>query len=266
MNSSSFFKQYGQWALITGASDGIGKATAIELAKLGFSLILVARREHLLIQLSHELKQHYGTDCRMIVTDLTHRNSIKIILEQTANIEIGLLVTAAGFGSSGYFTDNQLEEELNMIDVNCRSVVNLSHYFSQYFKAQKRGGIILYSSIVAFQGVAFSTNYAATKAFIQSFGEGLYRELKPYGVDVLIVAPAPVDTGFGQRAKLNIDKNAEKPCVIAKESVAALGKKITVRPGRLAKLLGYSLNCVPRFLRIIIMSNIMANMAKGVQS
>jgi len=266
MGNQVLKQNYGEWAVITGASDGIGKATAIELAKLGFSLILIARRNHLLKQLGEDLKEQYGIMYQTIVADLSKKDDVQKIIQQTSTSDIGLFVAAAGFGSSGLFVDSQIENELNMLEVNCSSVLSLSHHFGRLFKIKKRGGMIFYSSIVAFQGVPLSANYAASKAFIQSFAEGLHTEMKAYGVDVLVVAPGPVNTGFGQRAKLNIGNEAESPATIAQGSLNALGKKITVRPGFIAKLLGYSLSTAPRFLRIFIMGRIMSGMAKGQKS
>ena len=116
-------------------------------------------------------------------------------MSATDGLDVGLVAAVAGFGTSGRFVDNPLDRELDMVDVNCRAVVELSHHFARRFVAQRRGGLILMSSLVAFQGVPRAATYAATKAFIQTFAEGLRLELAPSGVDVVASAPGPVRSG-----------------------------------------------------------------------
>ena len=115
---------------------------------------------------------------------------------------------------------------------------------------------MLFSSLVAFQGTPFSATYSATKSFIQNFAEGLHVELKPLGVSVLAAAPGPVDSGFGQRAKIQWSFSS-KPESIAKGILGALGKKVTVRPDFLSKFLGWSLLLLNRWLRVLAMKQIM---------
>ena len=118
--------------------------------------------------------------------------------------DVGLLIASAGFGTSGPFVDGRLDEELGMIDVNCRAVAALSHAFGRRFVDRKGGGIVLISSLVAFQGVPRAANYAATKAYVQSFAEALRLELKPLGVDVIASAPGPIRSGFATRASMTM--------------------------------------------------------------
>jgi short-subunit dehydrogenase len=255
-------QKYGEWAIVTGASDGIGKACATQLAKSGYKVVLAARRKELLEQLSAELSTKYGVQCLVVAGDLSREGDIANLIQQTNALNVGLLVAAAGFGTSGRFIDAPIAEELSMLDVNCRAVVSLTHHYGNLFRNQKRGGIILFGSLVGFQGAPRAANYAATKAYIQTLAEGLRVEMKPFGVDVLSVAPGPVHTGFATRAKMNLGNGAEKPEVIAKGALAALGNRATVRPGFIAKFLGYSLSTAPRFIRVMIMTAIMGGMTK----
>jgi uncharacterized protein len=130
------YKKYGTWAVVTGASEGIGKAFAVELAKAGFSLVLVARRRALLEQLAGDLSQDFGIECKTVVADLAHPTGVDLLIEQTRTIDVGLLIAAAGFGTSGAFVDLAIQEELAMIDVNCRAVVKLAHYFAKAHHGQ----------------------------------------------------------------------------------------------------------------------------------
>jgi short-subunit dehydrogenase len=224
-------------------------------------LVLVARLRELLEQLNLELTEKYGTECKVVSADLASPTGVDLVIEQTQNLDVGLWVAAAGFGTSGAFTEIKLQDELAVIDVNCRAVVQLAHHFASRFRVRGRGGLVLMSSIVAFQGAPRAATYAATKAFIQSFAEGLRVELMPHNVDVLAVAPGPIRSGFEQRANMKMDR-AQTPDLVAKSALAALDKRTTTRPGWLSKFLGYSLSTAPRWGRVMIMTAIMGGMTK----
>lgn len=252
-------RRYGPWAVVTGASEGIGRAFAAELARRGLHLVLVARREAQLQTLAAELHQRHGVDCRVIAVDLSDPDALQRVAEQTDALDVGLLVAAAGFGTSGQMVDNHLDEELNMIDLNCRAVLGLSWHFAQQFKARRRGGLVLLSSLVAFQGVPRAANYSATKAYVQTLAEGLRVELEPFGVDVLASAPGPIASGFAARADMRMSLSM-KPEVVARVSLDALGRRTTVRPGGLSKLLGWSLAMLPRWAMVRVIAQVMKGM------
>jgi short-subunit dehydrogenase len=148
-----------------------------------------------------------------------------------------------------------------MVDLNCRSVADLVYHCGNAMVAERRGGIILLGSLVALQGVPRFANYAATKAYVQSLGEGLYHELKPQGVDVLVVAPGPVGSGFAARAGM-IMGGTDTPEMVARDGLRAIGRKGTVRPGRLGKLLELILSPLPRRARTMILKQSIAGMTK----
>ena len=254
--------RYGPWALVTGASDGIGRAFAAHLAEAGVNLILAARRRDVLEALSAELTEQHGIDARVVAVDLGRPEGITTLLAETGTCDVGLLVASAGFGTSGSFIEGDLAPELEMIDVNCRAVAALSHTFGRRFAARGRGGMVLMSSLVAFQGVPRAANYAATKAYVQSLAEGLRVELAPRGVDVLASAPGPVNSGFAARASMTMSF-AQTPGEVAGSTLAALGRQGTVRPGLLAKLLEWSLAFLPRWGRVRMMAIVMGGMTKG---
>jgi len=257
----TFQEKYGPWALVTGASSGIGAAIASRLADRGLNLILVARRADALDALALRLSGSHGIDVKVVLADLGQSEEVSRVVAQIAAVDIGLYVASAGFGTSGAFADNDLGAELNMIDVNCRALTALAHPLAAKMQDRGRGGMIFLSSIVAFQGVAQSANYAATKAFVQSFAEGLAIELAPQGIDVLASAPGPVATEFSTRADMRMSGAAD-PDTIAKATLAALGKARTTRPGFQSKLLGYGLATLPRPLRTRILTRIMTGMTK----
>lgn len=250
---------YGPWAVVTGASDGIGRELARELASSGFDLVLAARRQSALDALADELRRSAGVQVRVVPVDLAATDGPARLVDATADVDVGLLVASAGFGTSGPFVDADVATELAMIDVNCRAVAELAHAYARKFVARGRGGIILLSSLVAFQGVPRAANYAATKAYIQSFAEGLGAELAPHGVDVLSTAPGPVHSGFASRASMTMGR-AQSPAEVASATLSALGRRRTVRPGWLAKLLELSLSFLPRWGRVRAMGVVMRGM------
>jgi hypothetical protein len=255
-------ERYGPWAVVTGASDGIGRALARRLAEAGVRLVLAARRRDALEALGAELGAAWGVEARAVAVDLATAAGVEALVRATAGLDVGLLVASAGFGTSGDFVAGDVATELQMIDVNCRAVAALSHAFAGRFVGRGRGGLLLLSSLVAFQGVPRAANYAATKAYVQSLAEGLRHELGPRGVDVLATAPGPVRSGFAARASMTMGA-AQTPDEVARATLRALGRRGTVRPGWLAKALELSLALLPRWGRVRAMGAVMAGMTKG---
>lgn len=259
-----FGAKYGPWSVVTGASEGIGRALAHNLSESGINVALVARRRPLLRALASDLTERHGVETRVIVADLSNGSGVDRVFSATSDLEVGLLAACAGFGTSGALIDAQVDNELDLLAVNCRAVLSLSHGFARRFVAQRRGGIVLMSSLLAFQGVPRASNYAATKAYVQTLAEGLRLELRPFGVDVLASAPGPVSTGFERRADMRMGKALE-PDQVARATLRALGHRTTVRPGWLSKLLEYSMIGLPRFLRSKILALVMRGMTEHQQ-
>jgi len=260
MAQSAWVQRYGRWAIVTGASSGIGRACALEAARRGLDVIIVARREDELRRLAAEIAA-IGRASRIMAADLADPDAVADVMADIADLDIGLLIAAAGFGTAGDFLAIDAQQELEMIDVNCRAALQLARGLAPGMAARRRGGIVLFGSIVAFQGVARAANYAATKAYAQVLAEGLHRELKPLGIDVLASAPGPVNTGFAARSDLQMGAAASAETV-ARATLNALGKRAIVRPGLLSKLLIYGLATAPRALRGRIMSSIMQGMTR----
>jgi uncharacterized protein len=251
--------RYGPWAIVTGATDGIGLSFAHSLAALKLNVVLVARRASALKIVSDQLTATFGVACSTVALDLAEPGAVEQLVQETAALDVGLLVAAAGFGTSGDFLTSSLEEELDMVTVNCAAVLAQSWHFGRRFAQRGSGGIVLLSSLLAACGTPGASNYAATKAYIQNLAEGLRQEFKHVGVDVLAVAPGPVRSGFANRANMRMSI-AQRPDVVARESLAALGRTTTIRPGSLSKLLGWSAASAPRTLRIHILGRIMSGM------
>ena len=255
-------KNYDEWVLITGATSGIGKELALKFGEAGFKLVITGRREKLLKALSTQLFDVYGTESIPVQGDLSRRNDIEILLREIDHLNIGITVLNAGFGTSGRFINADIHQELNMLDVNCKSVLILAHHFANKMKSQsKKGAIVFLSSMVAFQGVPNAANYAATKAYVQSFSEALALELQHEGIDVLAAAPGPVASGFSDRANMKMNMTLQ-PEDVGVPIIQAIGRKRTILPGFLTKFLVYNLRMIPRWAKTLIMGKVMGGFTK----
>jgi len=190
--------------LITGASSGIGAAFARKLAQRGRNVLLVARSEDKLNALCNELGRLSGIRAQYVATDLSEPEAPAQLFEETKTrgLEIDMLVNNAGFGSMGDFSNLELAHELEMIDLNVKSLVELTNLFLGPMRQRRQGVIINVASTAGFQAVPFMATYAATKAFVLSFSEALWEENRPYGVHVLALCPGVTDTNFFEAAKI----------------------------------------------------------------
>ncbi|MEM7437762.1 MAG: SDR family NAD(P)-dependent oxidoreductase, partial [Myxococcota bacterium] len=165
---STLNQKYGPWAVVTGASDGIGREISRRLAEGGFHIVVVGRRRALLRALSDELQASSGVEVRVVDADLSTDAGWQLVVSATQSLDVGLFIASAGFGGSGNFVDAELTHELEMLDVNCRALMAMTYHFGRRFVDRQRGGIVLMSSLVAFQGVPKAAHYAATKAYVQT--------------------------------------------------------------------------------------------------
>ncbi|AGZ49500.1 SDR family NAD(P)-dependent oxidoreductase [Mycobacterium kansasii] len=233
--SDGFKRRYGPWALIAGASVGLGAAFAAELAQRGLNLVLIARRPGPLESRSTELEDKYGVSVKNISMDLAAPDMLETIVSETNQLDIGLLVYDTAYMLIGPFLGHSVESHLRAIDVNCRGPLMLAHHFGQQMSARKRGGIILMTSLSGMQGAPWLASYGATKAFNIVLAEGLWYELKPHGVDVMACCAGAIETpnytssnpaslGFFAPKPLTVDK-------VAHDAIAALGSKPLLIPG-----------------------------------
>lgn len=258
-------KNYGEWVLITGATSGIGRELALKFGEAGFNLVVAGRRQQLLQDLSTQVFDNYGTECIPIQGDLTITNDIDHLLAEIDHLDIGIAVLNAGFGTSGKFINADLDKEVNMLDLNCKSVLIMAHRLAGKIKSQsKKGALVFMSSIVAFQGVPYAAHYAATKAYVQSLSEALAIELKNEGIDVLAASPGPVTSGFSERADMKMNMSL-KPQEVGVPIIEAIGRKSSILPGFLTKILAYNLRMTPRWGKIRIMGTVMSGFTKHQQ-
>lgn len=255
----AFRQRYGPWAVVTGASSGIGRGLATQLAAVGLGVVLVARRDGLLEDLAAGLQTSYGSPVRVLPADLSTQQGVRLVAEHTGDLDVGLIVAAAGFGTSGPFLAADRHVEQEQLALNCAAVLGLCLSFAPRLASRGRGGIVLMGSLVGRQGTPGASSYAASKAYVQTLAEGLYAELRPHGVDVLVSAPGPVHSGFADRAGMRMTR-AMPASGVALPTLNALGRRSTVVPGALSKALTWSLAPLPRRARVQAMGAVMTSM------
>lgn len=190
----AFAEHYGPVALVTGASSGIGDAFARLLAARGLDLLLVARRRDRLEALAETLGQQYGARVQVCEADLADPDAVDCIVEAARGLDIGLLVSNAGFGLKGAHQDTAPARMADMLQVNCAAPAQLCQRLIPALVARGRGGIVLTSSVEGLMGMPFSAVYSASKGFVNNLGEALWGELAPQGIDVLTLCPSSTDT------------------------------------------------------------------------
>jgi short-subunit dehydrogenase len=260
---SNFVERFGPWALVTGASSGIGEAFARRLAEVGMNLVLVARRVDRLRNLADDLKGRYSVSTRVVSVDLSQPDFLPVVEQATADLQVGLLVNNAGVATTGRFLDNDLASELAMLGINNRAPLILAHHFGRLMRQRGRGGIIFVSSTVAFAGVPSWSNYAASKAHDLLFAEGLARELRKEGISVLALCPGPTRTELwpgGSKPLFPMQPNA-----VANTALRSLGRKTTVIAGWKNWLTVFSTRLLPRSWNAAILGWAVGAMLRGVK-
>ncbi len=267
---SQLAERYGPWAVVTGASAGIGAEFALRVAERGINVVLVARRRNRLEELASTIEDMYRVEARVAPADLTARDVVEVLQPAIADIEIGLLINCAGVGSSGPFLDMDPSVQESMINLNCRAPMLLTHEIVQGMRERGQGGVIFVSSVNGFCAARGMTNYNATKAYDLLFAESLAEELRPYGVHVQALCPGGTITEFQQVAGLdtrNFGPLARlmfvRPTSVVATSLRTLGGRVIVIPGVLNKLAVLLIRLMPRRLSTWIFGSVMERFAAG---
>jgi uncharacterized protein len=221
------------YALVTGASKGIGKAIAIELAKRNINVLLIARSSAQLAETANEIKSTYNVSVDFLASDLSLNNAAETIHNWTKEKQytVNILVNNAGYGLSGAFETYATADVTNMMQLNMVTLVQLCHIFLPELKQQSNAYILNIASSAAYQAVPYLSVYAASKAFVLNFSRGIANELKRTPVSVTCVCPGPTDTGFNDRAQVGekarnaADKLNATPTSVAVTAVNAMFHK-----------------------------------------
>ena len=222
----NFAGQYGPWALIAGGSEGVGESFARQLAAAGIHLVLLARRQEPLDRLASSIKEEHGVAVRTLPVDLTSSELLSGVRALTDDIEVGLLIYNAG-STIAYnrFPDWKPQQLEYMIALNCTGPTQLAHHFSAGMRERGRGGLMFLSSMAGFSGSAWMCIYPASKAFVQMLAEGLWHDLKPWGVDSLCLVLGATKTPSHAHVKFeNLGGDGGMECDdAAREGLTHLG-------------------------------------------
>jgi len=224
----------GRWALVTGASAGIGAALARELAKRGAKLILTARRRERLEKLAAELVAN-GAETRIVIADLNDPAAPQAIYDATegAGIEVDVLVDNAGLGQYGAFASSPVDQELSMVRVNCEAVARLTRLFVSRMVGRGRGWVLIVSSTASYQPLPYLATYAATKVFDRFFALGVAAEVARFGVKVTALCPGRTESEFFSvaRSESFMPGGRQSAEEVAERAIAALSRgKRTIIP------------------------------------
>lgn len=251
-----FVSKYGPWAVVAGASEGLGAAWSRALAAKGLNLVLLARRKELLEQTAAQLRAAHRIEIVTQATDLEKPTVAADVAKVIEGREIGLLVYNAAYPAQGAFLERPVEEQLRSVDVNCRAPVALAHLLGQSMVKRGRGGIVLMSSLTAFQGTPFISTYGATKAFNLNLGEGLWFELKGRGVDVLACCAGATKTPNLLKSSPNGEPGMLEPEQVVDEALAQLGRSGFMVPGVFNRIATFMMRrLLPRSMAVAILGN-----------
>jgi len=255
----------GKWALVTGASSGLGIDFAKLLAERNANLVLIARRTGPMEQLAEALRKTQSVQVLVIGMDLSRPGSAGELKAQldARGIGIEVLVNNAGFGVYGEFLDQSVEKTTEMLRLNIMSLTELTHVFGQAMAERGHGRILLVASVLGYQAVPGYAAYAASKGYVLLLGEALHQELAAHGVSVTTVSPGKTATAFaaiaGEKSSLLLKALTMNPQVVAKTGVlAAMRNKASVVPGFLNKVNVFTDRLMPRSMQRKVFGRVMA--------
>src|ERR1700688_4636607 len=234
-------RRFGPWAVITGASSGIGKEFARQIAASGVYVALVARRESLLRTVGAECTRASGVQHRIVPLDLSEPDFLPVLADATRDLDIGLVVSNAGTGNPGEFLkhDRQLLHET--LRLNTIAHLDITHHFGQKLSERRRGGIILVGALGAENGIPCMANDGGAKAYVHSLGEALHYEFKPLGVYVTVLAAGFTNTAVLEKFGLDPKTMPMKPMsverCVSEGHGGLLKNRSRVVPGRLNRIL-----------------------------
>lgn len=248
MKYNSLKNKYGQWALVTGASSGIGEAFAHIFASIGINTLLVSNEEDTLQKVCDTIEHTFNTQAIAVHGDLTDRKFLEELTKKSADYSPGIIVNNAGFGIMGYLIQHDYDDYIKMLQVDEEAVLFLTHHFCRDFYTKgRKGAIINVSSANADfnRGIPFSSVYSSSKSMVKYLSEAVYYEMKPFGIDLLNVSPGPTKTSFQEKANTNTLIFCETPENVVHKSLRALGKKPSVTTNFYTKLMLTTYKALP---------------------
>lgn len=254
MSDDAFVRRYGSWALVAGASEGLGAAWAEALAARGLNLLLFARRPEVLYVAAEAIRARHAVKVRTRPFDLASAGFAPELERLAGELDIGFGVFNAAHAPRGQFLDLTLEDQLRSVDVNCRGPLTMAHVLGRRMASRGRGALVLMSSLTAFHGSPFITTYGATKAFNLVLGEGLWFELRSRGVEVLACAAGATRTPGFLRASPQGEPGMVEPVQVVEEALARLGRSGVMIPGRFNRFASFLMRrLLPRVTAVDIL-------------
>ena len=256
--------KFGPWAIVTGASSGIGKEFAKQIASSGINVVLVARRLELLETFGQELVQAFNVQYRAIGLDLMDENFIETLEDATHDLDLGLVVSCFGVPLMGEFLTHTRHDLIQSVQLKVIAHLSLAHHFGSRLAQHGHGGLLLVSSIGGLQGIPHVASTAAAEAYVLSLGEALHIEFKKHGVNVTVLLPGPTDTPAIIKQGISADDMPMKPmstqqCV--SEGLTALNaNRATHVAGRMNRMMA---RLMPRAVATRIMGNMMNQLIIG---
>ena len=250
-----FPTRYGNWAVVAGASEGLGAAFATELARRGMHLLLIARREQVLRSVADRLRRDHGIEIRVLVLDLASPKLAETVSNATADLEVGVIVYNAAFVPVASFLE--LEDDVldQLLHVNVQGPVRFLRALLPSMCERGRGAVVLMSSLAGMQGSPRLAAYAASKAFNTVLGESLWHELREHGIDVVVSCPGAISTPRYLKSTDRIAPGTMSPDAVARETLDAIGKGPRVVPGALNRFFaGLFERLLPRRTAIRLMA------------
>jgi short-subunit dehydrogenase len=233
---SSFASKYGPWAVVAGASEGLGAAFATALAARGLNLLLLARRAEHLQAVAKTLRATANVEVRTEVLDMARGDLAAALDALTSDLDIGLGVYNAAYAPVGAFTTRSASDLQQVVDVNVRGPLLFAHALATKMTTRGGGGIVLMSSLAGNQGAPRIATYAASKAFNTVLGEGLWHELRPQGVDVVVCSAGAIRTPGYANSTAKEAPGTLDAARVANETLDALGQGPLAVPGAVNRL------------------------------
>ncbi len=242
--SRSFVSKYGPWAVVAGASEGLGAAFATALAARGLNLLLLARRAAHLEGVAERLRAEAKVQVRTEVCDMARADLPAALEAMTADLDVGLAVYNAAYAPVGELLSRSLDDLLRVVDVNVRGPLIFARTLAPQMAARGSGGIVLMSSLAGYQGAPRIATYAGSKAFNIVLGESLWHELRPYGVDVVVCSAGAIRTPGYDKAATKDAPGTLDADVVAQAALDALGRGPVIVPGAINRIARFVLGRV----------------------